>query len=226
MSAAQQQMDVLTHNLANASTNGFKQDGLAFQDTLAVQLHAGRSTIGTMGYGPRLTGQYTDFSTGSISPTSNPLDLAIPSEKGFFAIKTPHGTQYTRNGAFTLVDGVLATQQGFPVLDDSGSTIEAGQGKLEIGTDGEVRVDGASVATLGVYDGSFQHVGGGLYEGIGVQPVDAVQLRVGALEGSNVNPIASMVSMVNLNRIFELSQRSITQQDELTQRLIQSLQDR
>lgn len=226
MSATQMQMDALTHNLANASTSGFKQDGLAFQDNLAVQLRMGSRAIGSMGYGPKLEKEFTDFALGTIAPTGNPLDLAIATEKGFFAVQTPQGTQYTRNGAFTLVGGVLSTHQGHPVLDDTGSPIEVGQGTIEVGARGEVTVDGVEVATLGVYDGSFSHVGNNLYEGAGTQLMDDPEIRAGALEGSNVNSISSMVTMVSLHRIFELSQRSITQQDELTQRLIQSLQDR
>ena len=94
MSATQMQMDALTHNLANASTSGFKQDGLAFQDNLAVQLRMGGQAIGTMGYGPKLEKEFTDFGLGTIAPTGNPLDLAITTEKGFFAVETPAAESY------------------------------------------------------------------------------------------------------------------------------------
>ena len=166
MSAIQMQMDVLTHNLANASTNGFKQDGLAFQDSLVVELRSGGAAIGSMGYGPDRKTAFTDFGRGAITPTGNPMDVALSTQQGFFAVQTPQGTRYTRNGSFTLVDGVLYTQQGHPVLDDSGSTIEVGQGKLDIGTNGEVKVDGAAVATLGAYDGTFRHLGNNLSRGL------------------------------------------------------------
>lgn len=226
MSAAQKMMDVITHNLANASTNGFKQDGLAFSDAFNHQLRAGGRTIGAMSFGPELKTQFTDFSVGSISPTSNPLDLAIPTKEGLFAVETPNGVRYTRDGSFTLNDGRLTTRQGLPVLDDRGQPIDVPPGALAIGTNGAVTVDGAEVGAIGVFTGTFTHEGGNLFAGANASAMTEPKIRVGALEGSNVNPLASMVSMVGIHRIFELSQRAIAQQDELTQRLIQSLQDR
>ncbi|MCO5296657.1 MAG: flagellar hook-basal body protein [Fimbriimonadaceae bacterium] len=226
MSAAQSQLDVLTHNLANASTHGFKQDALAFADNYAVQLKAGGAPIGSMGYGPSLQSQYTDFSVGSIEPTGNPLDVAIPNPRGFFAVQTPDGVRYTRDGAFTLTDGTLTTQNGFPVLDDRGTPILVPDGEIAVSSTGEIAVNGIPAGTLGVYEGTFAHEGHNLYTAPDALPMDAPEVRSGALESSNVNPVTSMVSMVEIHRIFELSQRTITQQDELTQRLIQSLQDR
>lgn len=226
MSAAQNQLDVLTHNLANASTNGFKQDSLAFADNFAVQLKVGGAPIGSMGYGPSLQSQYTDFSMGSIQTTGNTLDLAIPNAEGFFAVQSPAGIRYTRDGAFTLTDGTLTTQLGYPVLDDRGTPILVPEGEIEIGSAGAISVNGVPVGTIGVYQGTFEHEGHNLYSASDARPTEAPEVRSGALEGSNVNPVTSMVSMVEIHRIFELSQRTILQQDELTQRLIQSLQDR
>lgn len=226
MSALQSQLDVLTHNLANAATHGFKQDALAFADNYAVQLRAGGTPIGSMGYGPSLQSQYTDFSVGSIEPTGNPLDVAIPDPGGFFAVQTPQGVRYTRDGAFTLTDGTLTTQRGYPVLDDRGTPILVPNGEIAISSTGEIAVNGVPAGTIGVYQGTFSHEGHNLYGAPDARPATDATVRPGALEGSNVNPVTSMVSMVEIHRIFELSQRTITQQDELTQRLIQSLQDR
>lgn len=230
MVAAQRQLDVLANNLANASTNGYKRDELAFNDIFAKQMSAGGlggAGFGSMGYGPTAFTESTVFGDlGEIRSSGNPLDCAIATPEGAFAVRTPEGqVRYTRDGAFTRLDGKLATSRGDLVLDDRLNEIELGEGKAQIQPDGSVLVEGKTVGSIGVFEGQFRKLGGSLYEGNGV-PVDSVSLKPNAIEGSNVNVIRSMVEMIELNRTFEMAQKSITSQDELAQRLIQSLQDR
>src|ERR1043165_6847234 len=97
MATAQQWLDVVTNNLANASTTGFKKDGLTFNDGLVRELasHAGTGPgIGSLGSGAVVKGAYTDFSSGAIAPTGNPLDLAIKTPTGAFAVQTSAGVRY------------------------------------------------------------------------------------------------------------------------------------
>src|SRR4051812_346013 len=113
MLAAQQSMDVITNNLANASTIGFKRDGIAFANAIEQQLQSGGGRIGSLGTGPTSTGQYTVFEAGAIMATNNPLDVAIGSEKGTFAVQTGNGQiAYTRDGSFEIdANRQLVTKQ-------------------------------------------------------------------------------------------------------------------
>lgn len=229
MIAGQKWLDVVANNLANVSTTGFKRDELVFADAYVreMRLSGGRgATIGTLGSGTKLVAEYTIFEEGPINPTGNPLDVAIDSEKGLLGVQTPQGIRYTRDGSLQLdQDRRLVTKQGYPVLDDRNSPIELPEGRIEILGDGRVMAGDQEVGRIGVFEGTFDKAGGNLFAGSG-QPVEEASLKVGALEGSNVNAVEAMIEMIGVNRSFEMAQKSLIQQDELTQRLIQSLQDR
>jgi flagellar basal-body rod protein FlgF len=230
MLAAQRWMDVQSNNLANATTIGFKQDGLVFGDYFERQLFAqGRpqAALGSLGSGATVRSAYTDFSAGALKSTGNPLDLAIESPRGMFAVETPEGVRYTRNGAFTAgEDGLLQTKDGLPVLDDRGRPIDVARGNVVVEPDGSVSVDGREVARIALFDGNFAKAGGSLYDSADARPAPGIRILQGSLEESNVNTVAAMIEMIKIGRTFELAQKSIQSQDELTQRLIQSLQDR
>lgn len=229
MLTAQQAMDVLTHNLANVSTSGYKRDGLAFNDALVREMNWNGQSIGSLGAGATPIEQYTSFEAGSINETRNPLDVAILGERGMFAVRAQGQTAYTRNGSFTLdAQRRLATQEGHLVLDPQGREITLPDGPIAITSDGSILVDGEPQGQIGVFDAAgFSKRGGTLFTASGpVTPVAAPTLKSGALEGSNVNAVEAMVQMIQLSRQFEMGQRSIVSQDELTSRLIQSLQDR
>lgn len=216
------QLDVVANNLANVSTTGFKRDELAFNDLFAKQLDKG---IGSIGFGPSGFTEFTAFEdVGEMRPTGNPLDVAVDGNRGAFAVKTASGAiVYTRDGSFDRdQQGYLVTRTGDRVLDDAMSEIEIGTGHVAIAADGSIQVDGSTVATIGVYEGRFEKIGGNRFRGTGTPLTDA-RIKAGHLEGSNVNAIESMTTMISLNRSFEIAQRSITAQDELAQRLIQSM---
>jgi flagellar basal-body rod protein FlgF len=229
MASAQRAMDVVANNLANASTVGFKRDGVSFNDALVRQLRAdgGRGpAIGSLGTGATTKAQYTVHERGPVSSTGNPLDVAIDSDSGVFAIQTPQGVRFTRDGSFKLnADGLLVSSTGHPVLDSTMTPIQLPPGDPRIGEDGNVWVDELLVGRLGLFDGQIVKAGANLFMGTAT-PVENVRLKSQSLESSNVNVVESMLSMITLSRAFEMAQKSITQQDELTQRLIQSLQDR
>src|SRR6478736_2099764 len=136
MATAQQWLDVVTNNLANASTNGYKKDGLTFNDGLVRELSANAGTgakLGSLGSGAVVQGAYTDFSVGSHTMTGNALDLAIRTPQGAFAVQTPGGVKYTRDGSFQLnADRQIVDQQGHQVLNRQGQPITAGPGKIAI----------------------------------------------------------------------------------------------
>lgn len=228
MIASQYALDVISQNLANASTTGYKREAVAFNDALVRQLreNGGRGPVlGSLGSGPTLQSRFTVFEPGPIQETGNDLDIAIRSSEGAFAVETDRGTRFTRDGAFTRnADGLLVTRSGHPVLDSDNQRIQLPEGPVEIGNDGLITADGKEIARLGVFQGTFRREGDNLFSASGVQAVATPDLNPKSIEGSNVNTIQSMVAMIEISRSFEMAQRSIIQQDELTQRLIQSLQ--
>lgn len=224
MAADQRLLDIISNNLANASTNGFKADGVTFANAMEQQLVSGGTSIGTMGTGSTEQNAFTDFTPGSVMITNNPLDVAISSAKGLFAVQIdPNTIAYTRDGSFELnANRQLVTKQGYAVLDSSRQPIQVGDGPIQIGTDGSVSAGGVTAGKIGVFDGTFTKLGENLFSADSTNSIQA-PLQPNALESSNVNAIQAMIQMITLNRSFELAQKSVIQQDGLTQTLIQSL---
>ncbi len=224
MSAGQRGLDVVANNLANAGTDGFKKDGLAFGDALVREMR-GRGGLGRrlggLGSGPTETAQFTDRAPGAVRKTNNPLDVALDSPRAMFAVQDAGGTRFTRNGAFTLdSEGGLATAGGAKVLDAGGRPIRLdAKAKIEIAPDGRIRQGGREVARLGTFEGEFKKDGGNLWTGRGVRAVDA-GLSVGALEGSNADPLRGMIDLVTLQRHMEMAQKAVTTHDESTGKLL------
>ncbi len=230
MVSSQQWLDVVSHNLANASTIGYKRDGIAFDDGLVRALNAGGGSgleIGSLGAGAVSKGRFTDFSMGNLTPTGNPLDLAVMGQRGAFAVQTPLGVRYTRDGGFTLnSDRQVTDKAGRLVLGMDGRPITLPLGKVKVDPNGAVEVDGQVAGRIGVFDGPFRKTLDALLETEAATPMEAAQVIPQTLESSNVNAVEEMVAMIRLNRAFEMAQRSVQSQDEGTQRLIQSLQGR
>jgi flagellar basal-body rod protein FlgF len=210
-------VDVITNNLANANTTGFKRDfGHILRD------ETGAFDAGTQ----------VDLSVGDLVPTENELDVAINGQ-GFFAIQSPNGVRYTRNGSFNLnAGGELVTKDGMPVLNSSGNTINIGQGKVAIQDTGIVTVDGKETATLKIvnFDDPRKLQKEGLYRLVwngkpdGVQDVSEPHLKGGALERSNVNAMDEMVHLMSAYREFEAVQRTLkTLMTDMNSKLVQEL---
>lgn len=230
MRMAELTMDIVSNNLANVGTTGFKRDGLMFNEALdrVIRAEGGNgAVIGELGGGPGLDGTYTDFKVGALQATGNSLDLAITSEKGMFAIQTPEGVKYTRAGTFAMNENrEIVDLRGNPVLDDSGSPITVPPGPMSISKSGLIEVLGQEVGQIGVYDGGFQKSFDGHYVSSNAVAMDPelVSVEQGFIESSNVNAIEEMITMIKLNRAFEMAQRSAQSQDESSSRLIQTLQ--
>ncbi len=229
MITAQRALDVITNNLANVSTNGYKRDGVAFNDALEREMAVDGREIGKLGTGATLQPTFTSFDQGSLTETGNPLDLALQGEDGMFAVQVGNQTRYTRDGSFGIdANRNLVTKDGHQVLDSQSRPISLDPGTISIQPDGTVQVNGEAKAKIGVFAAdSFTKIGGNLFiAGGNVKDAERTTIKSGAIEGSNVNAVDSMVQMIQLNRLFEMSQKSIAQQDDLTQKLIQSLQER
>lgn len=232
--AQEKRLELITNNLANVSTSGFKKDIAVFEGVTPLLIDAAGTEIQAM---TRLLGSdatfgllkevRTDFSSGAIQVTGEPLDLAVQGE-GFFAVQSPQGVRYTRNGHFTLdVDGQLVTTSGFPVLG-SGGPISLPPGVVSIDSNGNISVRGfeagatvTEVDVLPVYTVSnpsdLRKVGGSLFALVSGTAVPSLTGRVqqGALEGSNVNAVEEMVAMIEVMRLYEAAQKMIQTADDI-----------
>lgn len=218
-------MDVITNNLANASSTGYKGDIASFDLSLAAfkPLMKIQLVSQFLNNSPVLSIKYnTDFSAGSLQKTDNPLDIALEGS-GFFVVQTPNGIRYTRNGNFSLdSQGQLVTSNGFPVLGNKGGPIILQGEKIEINKLGEVFVDGRFVDTLRIADFSqlnfLKKEGNGLFKvedpTVQESPATKVQVRQGFLENSNVSPVALMAELIETMRGYETYQKVIQLFDE------------
>ncbi len=227
----QKRMDVLTNNLANAGTNGFKKEGAtsqAFDAVLAYKIkdasegnHLSRR-LGKNHPGVKIGEGYTDFSQGPLKTTGNTYDLAL-TDSGFFAVEYTNkagetSVKYTRDGNFTLTqDGRLVTRDGDPVLDEDGSPIEIDPLlPTQINTSGQIIQDGRVAATLQVTDFEdydyLERYGENLFQPIeGAQEKEAAaQVYSGSLETSNISVVTEMVNMITVSRAYESNQKMIT----------------
>ncbi|MFZ7125700.1 MAG: flagellar basal-body rod protein FlgF [Desulfobacterales bacterium] len=223
---------VLSNNLANAGTAGFKMD------TVSVRLPENTApATGPSGSGgaSSLSGlipvtEQVDFAQGPHQTTGNPLDLALEGE-GFFCVSTEAGVRYTRNGSFTLSpEGLLTTRDGDPVLGNGGEIAIDGS-SVTVDRNGNVFADGNAAGTLRVvkFDNpqSLAKAGGTLFVTAGPEAVEveveAPVVQQGALEGSNVNAVKMMTDMIEVLRGYESYQKVIRTIDESTSRAIASV---
>ena len=214
----QGQLDTLTHNVANASTVGFKKDRSSFQEFLV----SGISGMADSDDGRAMTDLSevkTDFSAGTQFTTGNPLDIALSGE-GFLCLE---GDRYTRKGDLQIGrDGYLVTQDGRKVLG-AGGPIQLPQGTVAIAPSGEVRVNDVVVDTLKVVDfkdkNSLVELESGQYVS-SEKPVESTaSFASGHLESSNVDAVKEMVQMITTLREFEIFQKAIKAFDDASSRV-------
>jgi flagellar basal-body rod protein FlgF/flagellar basal-body rod protein FlgG len=211
--ARTQELDLAANNLANANTSGFRGQRVSFKSQM-MTASANVSTRAVSSFGV-LGDSRTDFSQGSLQQTGNPFDLALEGS-GFFAVQSPTGTQYTRNGNFHLTkDGALITAQGYPVLGDKGPITLPG-GNAEISSAGVISVNGdvAGQLQLTQFDPSvpLTSLGNANFSAPAAAATNATQLTVrqGSLESSNINPVESAVGLIEIQRNAEMMQRALT----------------
>jgi len=233
--ARMEALDILSNNLANANTSGFKLDREFYS------LYESAQTIPEPGMQPTklpvIQKGWTDFQQGLITPTGNPLDLAITG-KGFFAVDGPSGPLFTRNGAFKLSPtGVLTTMDGYPVrgvspLDQPGKKIQTvSQNPITIASDGTVQQNGQTIGQIQLVDfadsGLLNKVGNSYYRVANAKtakdksaPAKDATVGQGRIENSNVAPAESAVRLVDLMRQFEMLQKAVNISAEMNKQAI------
>lgn len=222
--AAMHRLDIISNNLANVNTPGYKKDKMSFEGLLAGPVNPPAVPQG-MTADPILQKEniYIDHAAGPISQSGNPLDLALDGD-GFFAVTTPEGTAYTRQGNFhPSPDGTLVTVDGYPVQGAGGAAVRIQGSHVEINAQGAIMVDGVESGALSVVDFekpyALTKVGSALFVATDPQAVPTAakgQILQGHLEGSNVESISEMVQLIETNRYFEACSKVIRGFDDIT----------
>jgi flagellar basal-body rod protein FlgF len=216
MRAQMTALDLVSHNLANVNTAGFKE-GHAFFTLLNQTLNEPDSSrLGSVINNQVVLAEGAlNDSDGSLVATNRDLDIALTGS-GYLTVQTPRGLRYTRDGSMMIgKDEVLRTRDGFAVLGEDGP-IQLGPGKVRIDEQGGVYLDGNLMGRLKLATfsdpRSLQREGASLMAPAGdkVQASPAQpQVRQGYLEQSNVNAVASVVGMIGILRHFEAIQKSV-----------------
>ncbi|MDR2885078.1 MAG: flagellar basal-body rod protein FlgF [Deferribacteraceae bacterium] len=227
----QQRMDVISNNMANINTTGFKKELALFSDYRPVDNRNPQNLIQksyynrTINSSVKLDDIVTNHEQGHLKQTENKFDVAIIDENNFFAVETPFGVRYTRDGEFTMnSEGELVTRDGFRVMDmdtDAPIVIPPDHVYMDITNDGTVNIDNAPIGQIAVVRfedlGALQKMGRNLYTAVGAIPEQAENPTVmqGYVESSNVNPVLEMVNMVEAARAFEMYQKAVQTHDSL-----------
>ena len=248
MEAQQTQLDTISNNLANVSTNGYKRSHAVFEDLMYQNMRqAGAATSDQtqlptglqVGLGTRAVATSRNFSQGSLQQSSNPLDVAIRGN-GFFEIQLPDGTTgYTRDGSFQVsATGQLVTNNGYTV--QPGITIPATAQSVTIGNDGTVSVvlpGAAAPSTVGqiqlanfVNPAGLEPKGQNMYgetaasgtPNAGAPGLNGLgTVQQGFVETSNVNVVEELVQMIQTQRAYELNSKAVQTSDQMLQKLAQ-----
>lgn len=230
----QNRMDVLTNNLANVTTVGFKKEGTtsqSFDNMLTVRLEElgddfeSVRRIGSAKPGVKIGENYTDWTQGSFRETGHTFDFAIAGE-GFFALeftnkKGETNTLYTRAGEFTLnKDGFLVNNDGDYLLDENSKRIQLNTAlDTVLMKDGTLTQDGQIVAKVGIKDFEdydyLAKYGENFYVPLtGAKFTDAnAEIYQGYLEQSNVSVVNEMVNMITISRQYESNQKIVQTYD-------------
>lgn len=236
----QNRLDVVTNNLANATTTGYKKEGCTTQSFDSVygikvkDLTVGgvNENIGKLSLGAKIGETYRDWSNGSFISTSSNYDFALSGE-GMFSISFTNklgeeSTLYTRDGAFQMnSEGYLVTKDGDFVLGENGPIqLPTDLSELSVQPTGEIYADGQYIdrfALVNFEDYNYvEAYGENLYRAVdGATFTDATAtVNQGYLESSNINVVSEMVDMITIAREFESNQKVMTTIDEMLGKMV------
>lgn len=214
--ARSQALDLVANNLANTSTPGYRGQHNIFRSFLATaSRHLGSGLNQAVNDFGVSGGSQMDLTQGNLEHTGNDLDFAIQGP-GFFKVETANGPVYTRNGNFQVsAQGQLITAQGDPVMGQHGVIRSVG-GPMTVSPDGTISVNGAVAGQIKLVEfppgTALESVGKTYYSAPPKSEVPAKQSTMvqGSLETSNVNPVASAVELVAVQRYAEMMQRALS----------------
>ncbi len=219
--------DVHANNLANASTDGFKQslstlmqrDPEVLEDQLGIaDVHG---LLERLGGGAKLAPSRIDLSAGTLKKTERDLDLALQGP-GFFAVRVNNETQMTRSGRFTLdaQQRLVTLDGGHPILatNQAPIVVDPAKGKVNIGRDGQMVQDGAPIAQIQLLDAPadrLKALGHGMFVTQGMEPKPATNAAIeqGYLEQSNVDPIHTLMQLIDTTKAIQANANMIRYHD-------------
>ncbi len=224
-SGLRKELQITANNIANASTTGYRSEGVVFAEMVEAANTEGGSISMT---DARV--RFTSNLPGAVSKTGGAFDVAIQGD-GFFQVETPAGIRLTRNGAFTPnAENELVTFDGFRVLDSGGAPIfiPPDQPGLAIASDGTMSTAEGPIAQIGVVapadlsklereDGVFFRAPDGAIQ------VDTPQVLQGFIEGSNVNPVEQIARLIQVQRAYEAGQKLLEREDERIRGVVRTL---
>ena len=230
-----EKLDVISNNLANTETNGFKRSGVAFRQHITAEQakHRELNNLDPLPRGEIQT--YIEYTPGALRQTGNPLNFALDG-KGFFTVQTPEGIAWTRDGAFSMDDdGYIVTQDGYYVLGEYNGPIKIFGNSFSTSDNGDIVVDNQVVNRFLIQDFDLKEVvqrGQNLYH-----PRDPylmhlqhnyltiydAQMKQGFLETSNVNIVKEMISMIAINRQYQANDKAIKTQDEALNKSVNNI---
>lgn len=235
MSTEQKRLDIISNNIANSATVGYKEESVtsqSFDKVLGIKIKDGSEMyldrpIGKMSLGVKIGEVYTDYGQGSLRSTGNTYDIAIEGD-GFFGLAVTNragetSIKYTRNGNFKC------TRDGY-IVDDDGNRLQGSSGDVQvptdaaeiaIGLDGQIFADGVPIGQISLYDFAdydyLDKYGDSMYQTVdGATMIAATgAMHQGYTEQSNVNVVSEMVDLITITRAYEAGQKVIQTEDEL-----------
>lgn len=223
-SGLMREMQVVANNIANAATNGFRQEGVVFSEY--VQSIEGGGSL-SMGNG---NVRQTSYSQGALNQTGGTFDFAIEGD-GFFLIETPQGERLTRAGSFSPNgEGDLVTFDGHLVLDAGGAPIfiPPDVKTIGVGSDGTISADGNLLGQIAVVQpndfSTMKRENGVMFRADdGFEPSETARVLQGFVETSNVDPISQLARMIEVQRAYEMGQSFLDSEDERVRRAMDAM---
>lgn len=223
-SGLMREMEIIAHNIANAATTGFRQQGLVFSEY--VQAVEGGDSLSMAAARVKKT----STAQGILTQTGNPLDLALEGN-GFFQIDTPNGVRLTRAGAFNVnAVGDIVSSDGNPVLDIGGAPINVppGEADVKVGSDGTISLGDQLLGQIGIVEpepgADLKRESGVLFQtDAALLPATSGLVLQGHLEGSNVDAISQLTRMIEVQRAYEMGQKLLDMDDERSKSALQTL---
>lgn len=223
--ALAQRLDILANNVANAGTVGYRAEGASFESIVSsVPLLPASFAL--------QSGSHAVSNSGGLTRTGNPLDVAIQGE-GFLAMQTPVGIAYSRDGRMqVLPTGELVSLNGHAILDAGGAPIAVDPAAgLGIGRDGMISQNGRQIGAVGLFHADLsrpyqRYENAAFIPSVAAEPIVSFTNNgfvQGFTEGSNVNPVLEMASLIQITRAFEAMAAAAEQSDGALKNAIQAL---
>ena len=241
MQNEQKRLDVIANNIANASTTGYKQEGVtsqSFDDMLGIKVRDfsvdTNEVIGNMTLGVKIGEVYTNHTQGSLRPTGNTFDLALDGA-GFFTVKVTDTNgvdhiRYTRAGNYTITkDGYVTDADGNRLQSEAGDLIVPTDAEIVFDMDGTVYANGELIDKITITDfedyNYLKKYAETMYEPVdgATQKEAAGAVRQGFLEQSNVNVVQEMTQMIAITRAYEANQKVIQTMDGTLDQAVNSV---